>query len=117
MRSGQYEEIDLPSIQLKRETWRGEKPGPTTAKDAKDDENPYESIEAVKAKYGSVEKSAKTNSYAEIHSEEPYEVENERTVCVYVCRVGVCPSVNPSGWSVTSNFSTILECRRVYDLV
>ena len=62
MRSGQYEEIDLPSIQLKRETWRGEKPGPTTAKDAKDDENPYESIEAVKAKYGSVDKSAKTNS-------------------------------------------------------
>ena len=91
MRSGQYEEIDLPSIQLKRETWRGEKPGSTTANDAKDDDNPYESIEAVKAKYGSVEKPAIPDSYAEIHSEEPYEVEKESTVCACIC-----PSVRPS---------------------
>ena len=76
MKSAQYEEIDLPGIQFHRESMRVWKtdlsPGNHNS-----EENPYESIEGIKAKLGNPqipEKSDIIDPYAELHQEKSQEV-------------------------------------------
>ena len=74
VRSAQYEEIDLPGIQFARESWKGAvKTQPVPTDDVGDD-NPYESIEGVKAKCADMDNSERMDSYTEIQRADSQEV-------------------------------------------